>query len=111
LGSTRDIGLNLEKTVKRSKFIPPSLIKATPSESVNNRDIVSDEKIASDQDIACPVTLSKPAILCDPAIISNPAHLKEPAILCDSAKIKNGRSVRISSQNGHVNSWTSPIKL
>ncbi len=22
-----------------------------------------------------------------------------------------GRSVRISSQNGHVNSWTSPIKL
>jgi hypothetical protein len=46
LGSTRKLGLNLEKAVKWSKFTPPSPIKATPIE------------IASNQDVARPATFS-----------------------------------------------------
>ncbi len=46
MGSTKKLGLNLEKDVKRSKFTPPSPIKATPTE------------IASNQDVAHPATLS-----------------------------------------------------
>ncbi len=89
MGSTRDIGLNLEKTVKRSKFAPPSPIKATPSESTSDSDIVSNQQIASNQDIACPATLSKPAILCDSARISNPATLSNPVISCNSATLSD----------------------
>ncbi len=89
MGSTRDIGLNLEKTVKRSKFAPPSPIKATPSESTSNSNIVSDQQIASDWDITCPVTLSKPAIRCDSAISSNPVTLSDPAISCNSVTLSD----------------------
>jgi hypothetical protein len=89
LGSTRDIGLNLEKIVKRSKFAPPSPIKATPSESTSDSNIVSNQQIASNQDIARPATISKPAILCNSVIISNPAILSNPAISCDSATLSN----------------------
>ncbi len=46
LVSTRKLGLNLEKTVKWSKFTPPSSIKATPTEIVSN------------QDDACPASFS-----------------------------------------------------
>jgi hypothetical protein len=46
LGSTRKLGLNLEKAVKGSKITPPSPIKATPTE------------IASNQDVACPATFN-----------------------------------------------------
>ncbi len=71
-GSTRKLGLNLEKAIKRSKFTPPSPIKAsTPSESASNSDIVSNRKIASSQDIAHPATLSNQAILCNSAILGN----------------------------------------
>jgi hypothetical protein len=89
LGSTRDIGLNLEKTVKRSMFTPSSPIKATPSESVSDSNIVSDQQIASNQDIARPATLSDPAILCKSARLSEPATLSKPAILCNSTIISN----------------------
>ena len=58
MGSTRDIGLNLDKTVKRYKFTPPSPIKATPSELASDGNIVSNWKIVSNQDIACPATLA-----------------------------------------------------
>jgi hypothetical protein len=81
--------LNLEKTVKRSKFTPPSPIKATPSELASNCDIVSNRKIISNQDIARPATLSDPAILRDSAILSNPATISNPAILCNSARLSN----------------------
>jgi hypothetical protein len=87
LGSTWKLGLNLEKAIKQSKFTPSSLIKATPSESASNSNIVSDWKIASNQDTACPVTLSDQAILCNSAILSNPATLSNPEILCDSATL------------------------
>ncbi len=87
--STRKLGLNLEKVVKQSKFTPPSPIKATPSESANDSNIVSNWQIASNQDIACPVTLSNPAILCESARLSNPATLSKPAILCDSVIISS----------------------
>jgi hypothetical protein len=89
LGSTRKLGLNLEKTIKCFKFTPPSPIKATPSESASDRDIVSDQKIASNQDISCPATLSDPAILCDSVILSNPVTLTNPAILRDPATFGN----------------------
>ncbi len=88
-GSTRKLGLNLEKAIKRSKFTPPSLIKATPSELTSNSNIVSNQQIASNQDIACPATLSNPAILCKSARLSNPVTLSEPAILRDSTIISN----------------------
>jgi hypothetical protein len=83
------LGLNLEKAVKRSRFTPPSPIKATPSESTSNSNIVNDQQIASNQDIARPATLSDPAILCESARLSNPATLSKPAILHDSAIISN----------------------
>ncbi len=89
MGSTRDIGLNLEKTVKRYTFTPPSLIKATPSESTSDSIIVSDQQIASNQDIANPATLSEPAILRDFVIISNQVTFSEPAILRNSATLNN----------------------
>jgi hypothetical protein len=89
LGSTRDIGLNLEKTVKRSKFAPPSPIKATPSESISDSNIVGNQQITSNQDIARPATLSEPAILCNSAIIIHPATLSNPAISHNSATLSN----------------------
>ncbi len=81
MGRTRKLGLNLEKAVKGSKFTPPSLIKATPSESSSNSNIVSNRKILSDQDIAHSATLSNPAILRNSAILSDPVTLSNPAIL------------------------------
>jgi hypothetical protein len=89
LGSTREVGLNLEKAVKRSKFTPPCPIKATPSESASNSNIVSHQQIASNQDIARPATVSEPAILHDSTIISNPATLSNPAISCNSTTLSN----------------------
>ncbi len=89
MGSTREVELNLEKTVKRSKFTPPSPIKATPSESASDSNIVSNQQIASNLDIACPATLSDPAILCKSARLSDPATHREPAILCNSAIISD----------------------
>jgi hypothetical protein len=94
LGSTRKLGLNLEKAVKRSKFTPPCPIKATPSESASISNIVRDQQIASNQDIACPATLSDPAILHKSTIISNPATLSKPVILHDSAIISNPATLR-----------------
>jgi hypothetical protein len=75
--------------VKRYKFTPPSPIKATPSESTSNSNIVSNQQIASNQDIASPATLSEPAILRDSAKISNRATFSKPAILCDSATLSD----------------------
>ncbi len=89
MGSTRKLGLNLEKAVKWSKFPPPSPIKATPSELASDSNMDRDWKIASDQDIACSATLSNPAILCNSAILSNPATLSNPAILRDSARLSD----------------------
>ncbi len=89
MGSTRKLGLNLEKAVEWSKFTPPSPIKATPSELASDSNIVSNRKIVSDQNTACPATLSYPAILHNSAILSNPAALSHPAILCDSARLSN----------------------
>jgi hypothetical protein len=84
LGSSRKLGLNLEKAVKRSKFTHPSPIEATPSESASDSNIVSNQKIASDQDIACPETLSDPLILRNSAILSNPGTLSNPGFLPDT---------------------------
>ncbi len=89
MGSTRDIGLNLDKTVKWNKFTPPSPIKATPSESTSDSNIVRDQQIASDQDIANPATLSEPAILLDSAKLSNRTTFSEPAILCNFATLSD----------------------
>ncbi len=77
------------KTIKRFKFTPPSPIKATPSESASNSNIVSDQQIASNQDIAHPATLSDPAILRESGRLSNPATLSKPAFLCNSMIICN----------------------
>jgi hypothetical protein len=79
----------LENIIKRSKFTPPSLIKATTSESASNSNILSNQKIASNQDIACPATLSNQAILRNSAILNNPATLSNPAILCSSMTFGN----------------------
>jgi hypothetical protein len=46
LGTRRKLELNLEEAVKQSKFTPPSPIKATPSESASDSNIVSNQKIA-----------------------------------------------------------------
>jgi hypothetical protein len=105
LGCTREIGLNLEKTIQRSKFTPPSPIKATPSESTSNSNIVSDQQIASNWDIACPVTLSKPAILHNYAIICNPATLSNPAILWDSATISD------PATPSNPSTFSNPLRL
>ncbi len=93
LGSTRKLGLNLEKAIKWSKFTPPSLIKATPSELATNSNVVSNQKIINNQDIACPVILSNPATLPnstrlrDPARPSNPATFNNPSTLSNVADI------------------------
>jgi hypothetical protein len=84
-----ELGLNLEKAIKQSKFTPSSPIKATPSELASNSDIVSNRKTVSNQDISHPATLSDPAILCNSTILSNPATLSDPAILCNSARLSN----------------------
>jgi hypothetical protein len=89
LGSTKELELNLEKTVKWYKFTPPSSIKATPSESTSNSNIVSNQQVTSNQDIAHPAMLSKPGILCNSATISNPATLSKPGTLCNSATLSN----------------------
>jgi hypothetical protein len=88
-GSTRKLGSNLENAVKRSKFAPPSPIKATPSESTSDSNIVSNQQTASNQDIARPGTLSDPAFLCKSTRVSNPATLIKPAILRDAAIISD----------------------
>ncbi len=89
MGSTRNIGVILKKTIKRNKFTPPSPIKATPSESASDSNIVSDQQIVSDQDITRPATLSKPVIFCNPTIIGNPTNFSKPAIVHDSANTSN----------------------
>jgi hypothetical protein len=89
LGSTRKLGLNLEKAVKWSKFTPPIPIKATPSELASDSNIVSDWIIASNQDIARSATLGNPVILHDSAILSDTATLSDPAILCNSTRLSN----------------------
>jgi hypothetical protein len=89
LGSTRDIEVNLKKTVKWNKFTPPSPIKATLSESASDSNIVSDQQIVSNQDIAHPAMLREQAILRNPAIISNLPNFSEPVIVRDSANISN----------------------
>ncbi len=89
MGSTRKLGLNLEKAVKQSKFILPSPIKATPSESASNSDIVSGQQTTSKQDIAHLATLSNPAFLPKSARLSNPVTLSEPEILRNSAIISD----------------------
>ncbi len=89
MGSTKEVDLNLEKTIKWSKFTPPSPIKATPSESASDSNIVSNQQIASNQDIPHQATLSEPAILWDSAIICNPATLSNPAISCNSTTLSN----------------------
>jgi hypothetical protein len=84
LGSTRKLGFNLEKAIKRSKFTLPSQIKASPSELGSNRNIGSNQKTISNQDVAHPATLSNPVILCNTAILSNPETFSDPAILPNS---------------------------
>jgi hypothetical protein len=84
LGSTRKLGLNLEKAVKQSKFIPPSPIKSTPSELASNSNIDSNWKIASNRDISRLATLNDPAMLRDPATLSNPATFSNPLTLSNA---------------------------
>ncbi len=84
MGSTRKLGLNLEKAVKRYKFTPPSPIKATPTELTSNSNIVSNPEITSDQDIAHPATLSNPVILSNPVTLSNPATFRDPSTCSDA---------------------------
>ncbi len=104
LGSTREIELNLEKAIKRSKFTPPSLIKATPSDNSN---IVSNQKIASNQDIACPATLSNPAILWDSTTFSDPAMPSNQVIFGDPSTLSNPDDIMLmspsKSKDVHVN--------
>jgi hypothetical protein len=88
-GSTRKLELNLENTVKCSKFTPPSPIKATPSELASNSNIISNWKIASNQDIAHSATLGNPAILCNSVRLSDPVTLCYPVIVCDSMRFSN----------------------
>jgi hypothetical protein len=108
--STRKLGLNLEKVVKQSKFTPPSPIKATPSESASNYDIVSNQKIASNQDTAHPVTLSNPAILCNSTILSNPAMPSNPATIGNPLTFGDADDVMLTlpskSEDVHVNNST-----
>ncbi len=91
------LGLNLEEAIKRSKFTPPSPIKATPSELASNSNIVSNWKIAGDQDIACPGTLSNPAILCNPSILSDPATLSNPAAFSNPLMLSKADEVVLTS--------------
>ncbi len=84
LGSTRKLGLNLEKAIKRPKFTSPSPIKAIPSALASNSNFLSNQKIASNWDIACPATLSDPAILSDPATLSNPETFNDPLTLSNA---------------------------
>ncbi len=111
MGSTRKLGINLEKAVKWSKFTPPSPIKATPSEVASNSDIISDRKIASDGDIAPPGTLSNPAILSNPAALSNPATLCNPATFSNPSTLSNADDVMLTSpsqsKNVH-NNYSTP---
>jgi hypothetical protein len=97
LGSTRELGLNLEKAVKWSKFIPPSPIKATPSELASDSDIVSNQKINSNWGIACPATLSNPAILCNSVILSNPAMISNSATFSDPLRLSKADDVMLTS--------------
>ncbi len=50
-GSTRKLGLNLEETIKRSKFTPPSPIKATPTEITSNQDDARPALISNADDV------------------------------------------------------------
>ncbi len=110
MGSTRKLGLNLEKAVKRSKFTPPSPIKATPSESASNSNIISNQKIASNQDIAQPATLSNQAILCNSAILSNPAMPSNPVTFGNPSTLSNADNIMLmspsKSKDVHVNNST-----
>jgi hypothetical protein len=84
LGSARKLGLNLKKAIKRSKFTPPSPIKATPTELASNSNIVSGWETTSNRDIACPMTLSDPAILRNPVTLSDPATFSNPLMLSNA---------------------------
>jgi hypothetical protein len=97
LGSTRKLGLNLEKTIKWSKFIPPSWIKATPAELASDSNIVSNRKIASNQDIAHSATLGDPAILCNSARLSDPWTPSNPATFSNPLTLSNADDVRLTS--------------
>ncbi len=118
MGSTRKLGLNLEKAAKRSKFTPPSPIKATPSESASNSNIVSNQKIASNQDIAHPATLCDPAILRDSVILSNPATPSNPETFGNPLRLSDADDIMLRSLSKskvvHVNNSTptafSPTK-
>ncbi len=110
MGSPREIGLNLEKAVKWSKFTPPSPIKATPSESARNSNIVSNRKIASNQDIAHPATLSNLVILCNSVTLSDPATPSNPATFGNPLTFSNADDVMLmspsKSEDVHVNNST-----
>jgi hypothetical protein len=107
LGSTREIELNLEKAVKWSKFTPPSPIKATPSKSASNNNIVSNRKIASNQNIARPATFSDLEIHCDSATFSNKATPSNPATFGNPSMFSNADDVMLmspsKSKDVHVN--------
>ncbi len=51
LGSTRKLGLNLEKAVKRSKFTPASPIKSTPTEIASNQDVIHPATFSDADDV------------------------------------------------------------
>ncbi len=51
MGSTRKLGLNLEETIKWSKFTPPSPIIATPTEIASNQDDVRPTSFSYADDI------------------------------------------------------------
>ncbi len=108
MGSTRELGVNLEKTIKWYKFTPISPIKATPSESTSNSNIVSDQQIASNHDIAHPAMLSKPAILCNSAIISDPPTLSHPATLSDPAISRNSTTLSDPAMPSNPATFSDP---
>ncbi len=93
------ICVNLKKNVKRYKFTPPSLIKATPSESVSDSNIVSNQHIVSNQDIARPAMLSEPAIHRDSATKSNPAMFSNSATFSDPSTHSNADGVMVTSSS------------
>ncbi len=52
MSSTRKLGLNLGETIKWSKFTPPNLIKATPTEIASNQDDVHPTSFSNADDTA-----------------------------------------------------------
>jgi hypothetical protein len=51
LGSTRKLGLKLGETIKKTKFDPPSPIKATPTEIASNQDDVHPMSFSNADDV------------------------------------------------------------